>query len=618
MPRVKIVVGENDLATTHPQIAARWSQKRNGALTPKEVTYGSRKKVWWTCHLGHEVFVEINYMANTNSCGICSGKIVLAGFNDFATVKKELLPFWHPSLNFPLTPSQITPGSKRMAWWICDRGHEWRAAVGKVSRGKRCPKCNLSQFRPGETDLATLFPKVAQFWHPEKNGNLTPLNVAPTSTRKVWWKCDQGHEAFQSIVYRTKANRCPICSGNVLSQGFNDLATTHPEMSASWHPTKNGPITPNQVTAGSHTKAWWLCREGHSTFQEIRYRLKTKRCPVCIGREVISGINDLATTHPELASEWNTSKNLEKQVDQVSFGSSGKQYWWTCSEGHDFRSAVAWRVQGNGCPVCANRVIVEGENDLQSQYPSLAQEWHSLRNGDLLPAHVGPGSSRIVWWKHQEGHEWRAAIYSRVAGNSCPVCSGRVTISGVNDLQTRFPELARTWHPSKNLPLSPDSVSAGSSSKVWWICDNDSSHEWQASISNRAKNSSGCPSCSTTGYDSTKPGILYFIQTVDGRGRKIGITNSGRKNDRVRSFTNRGWKILGIWESEDGQLIARAEASVLRRLRTEMEIQPYLAKSDLVGLAGYSETFSADYATDQEIKALIQKTITDFMSEIQD
>jgi hypothetical protein len=344
--------------------------------------------------------------------------------------------------------------------------------------------------------------------------------------------------------------------------------------------------------------------------------VRTNRCPVCIGREVLSGFNDLETTHPDLALEWNTSKNSGTHVSEVSFGSSAKQFWWTCSKGHDFQSAVAWRVQGNGCPICANKKIVAGENDLATEHPSLAKEWHPSRNGELLPTQAGSGSHKVVWWKHKDGHEWRAAIYSRTAGNSCPVCSGRLIVTGINDLQTLFPEVAKAWHPSKHLPLNSDSVSAGSSKKTWWICEKDSSHEWRASISNRAKNSSGCPRCSTTGYDSTLPGILYFLRTEDGKGRKVGITNSGRKNDRLASFQRKGWKIIETWESHNGQLISQAETSVLRKLRAQFRIQPYLAKSDLVGLAGYSETFSSDYVTDQEIKELIDETLSDLTRDL--
>jgi hypothetical protein len=209
------------------------------------------------------------------------------------------------------------------------------------------------------------------------------------------------------------------------------------------------------------------------------------------------------------------------------------------------------------------------------------------------------------------GHEWKATIYSRHAGNSCPVCSGRKTVTGVNDLQTLFPDVAEAWHQTKNLPLRHQDVSGGSQSRVWWVCSEDASHEWKASIANRAKNHSGCPRCSTTGYDSTKAGLLYFIATVDDQARKVGITNGGSKNDRLKGFGSKGWVVVRTWESEDGELIAKAEALVLRWLRNERGVEPYFGKGDLVGLAGYSETFSAHYASDQEIIAKVEQVLSE-------
>ncbi|MCM1259036.1 MAG: zinc-ribbon domain-containing protein [Roseburia sp.] len=40
--------------------------------------------------------------------------------------------------------------------------------------------------------------------------------------------------------------------------GFNDLATTHPQLVKEWHPTKNGNVKPIDVSAGSNKKVWWL------------------------------------------------------------------------------------------------------------------------------------------------------------------------------------------------------------------------------------------------------------------------------------------------------------------------------------------------------------------------
>ena len=50
---MRIVEGINDLATTHPLIAAEWSPQ-NLPLKPTMVGAGSHKIVWWRDKLGHE------------------------------------------------------------------------------------------------------------------------------------------------------------------------------------------------------------------------------------------------------------------------------------------------------------------------------------------------------------------------------------------------------------------------------------------------------------------------------------------------------------------------------------------------------------------------------------
>ena len=122
----------------------------------------------------------------------------------------------------------------------------------------------------------------------------------------------------------------------------------------------------------------------------------------------------------------------------------------------------------------------------------LLAQWHPRKNGPLNPEDVLPGSHRSVWWKCSEGHEWRAEINSRVKGNGCPICAGRVVIPGKNDLETVSPLLAAQWHPNKNGPLSPGEVTSGSKRKVWWRCVRG--HEWQASIKSRTQGA-GCPVC---------------------------------------------------------------------------------------------------------------------------
>ncbi len=79
-------------------------------------------------------------------------------------------------------------------------------------------------------------------------------------------------------------------------------------------------------------------------------------------------------------------------------------------------------------------------------------------------------------------------------GIGCGVCNGR-QVGLSNCLATKRPELAKEWHPTKNGGLTPFDVTYCSNKKVWWICSNNSFHEWKSSVNNRNRGN-GCPYCS--------------------------------------------------------------------------------------------------------------------------
>lgn len=110
-----------------------------------------------------------------------------------------------------------------------------------------------------ERSLAEANPKLAAEWHPTLNGSLTPADVAPSSSRKVWWLGPCGHEWETSVGTRRRGSRCPFCYGRRVKEGFNDLATTHPRLAAEWHPERNGGLEPTGIKAGSQRRVWWKC-----------------------------------------------------------------------------------------------------------------------------------------------------------------------------------------------------------------------------------------------------------------------------------------------------------------------------------------------------------------------
>ena len=243
------------------------------------------------------------------------------------------------------------------------------------------------------------------------------------------------------------------------------------DLLAEWDSARNAPLTPDSVSYGSKRKVWWICAHGHHWQAAVHTRTGSGTgCPYCSGRLPLPGVNDLATTYPDLARQWHPTKNASLTPADVLPGSH-RLVWWQCDHGHEWRAQIKSRVNGAGCPICANNLVKTGENDLASLYPELAAQWHPTKNGALTPADVVPGSRRKVWWICPKGHAYQAAISSRSSGSGCPVCAGKKIIPGENDLASQYPDIARQWHPTKNGALTPDHIAPASNKKVWWICD---------------------------------------------------------------------------------------------------------------------------------------------------
>lgn len=333
-------------------------------------------------------------------------------------------------------------------------------------------------------------------WDIPANLPLMPENITHGSKRKIWWRCEKGHRWQAAVYTRTGSESgCPVCAGKLPLAGETDLASRYPNLAKEWHPSRNGGLTPEMVLPGSHRIVWWVCSEGHEWRAQIKSRVSGSGCPVCAGRRLIPGANDLASRFPQLAAQWHPTKNGALTPQSILAGSH-RRVWWLCEKGHSWRAAVSARTSGgNGCPVCAGRRVLSGENDLASLHPLLAAEWDREKNGALAPEQVAASSNRRVWWRCPLGHRYQAAVASRTARSTgCPVCAGRQVLAGFNDLASREPQVAAQWHPALNGGLTPEMVTVSSHRKVWWQCPEG--HVWKAAVYSRAgPRKCGCPVC---------------------------------------------------------------------------------------------------------------------------
>lgn len=346
--------------------------------------------------------------------------------------------------------------------------------------------------------ITTTNPQEASQWHPTKN-QILPENVTKGMNLKVWWKCDQGddHEWEATISNRCFGDTgCPFCYGKKVCLD-NCLITKFPAIAAEWHPTRNETLTPFGVVAHSGKKVWWKCpvvndHEWEATIASRTDGKNGRGCPCCDRKKIVPS-NCLASTHPEIAQLWHSTKNKNSPHD-VSAG-SGKKVWWQCpvANDHEWQAPPALLLRGNRCPCCAGKKIVFS-NCLVTIAPQIAKKWHPTKNGKLTPFEVLPKSGKRVWWKCPvaDDHEWEAPVGNVGSGSDCPCCHGLKVVKS-NCLATHFPQIADQWH-SKN-QITPWDITPNSKVKVWWQCKDFPDHSWLATPNGRVGSSSGCPMC---------------------------------------------------------------------------------------------------------------------------
>jgi hypothetical protein len=200
----------NSLADLNSELAAQWHPSRNGDLLPSGVRPGSGKSAWWRCPAGHEWQAQINSRNRGSGCPQCRQPRVPRSVS-LADWNPDLAAQWHPTLNGHLTSSDVRPKSSKRAWWVCSAGHEWDAIISSRSNGLGCPFCSGKRVGYGNS-LADLIPDLGAQWHPTLNGDLHASDVRPKSNRRVWWRCNRGHEWEAVIESRTNGRGCPRCA----------------------------------------------------------------------------------------------------------------------------------------------------------------------------------------------------------------------------------------------------------------------------------------------------------------------------------------------------------------------------------------------------------------------
>ena len=462
----------------------------------------------------------------------------------------ELAAEWHPTKNKGKRPEDFTKGSGQKAWWLCSLGHEWEAVINSRSRNG-CPYCSNLYVSEGSS-LLDLNPTVCKEWDYEKN-KTSPSEYNPKSGKKVWWRCENGHDhIWQAAIHtRTKPNDgvlngCPFCSGRKPSLNYN-LAVIYPELLKEWDYERNE-RQPDSYTPKSSQTVWWKCVKGHKWESKINNRANGKNCPECNIKSSRAEMRLLTELMVCFENVWSRRKVEGFEVDiflpdlKIGIEYDGS-YWHLDKQDHDLKKQRSLEAIG----VRLLRVREKPLNKISKDdiIVERVEELDKTTVNKLLSL-ISPASTATIEYLCKT--EWaNDGLYKSYLDNfPSPLPE--------NSLATNNPILCAEWHPTKNIPLLPRNFTPNSGQKVWWLCQ--SGHEWEARIDSRNRNSkpTGCPYCSPTrklaspenNMAITRPDIAqYFHPTKNGEYTPHGLVEGTGKRLWWKCDKGHEWQQTG-------------------------------------------------------------------------
>jgi hypothetical protein len=427
-PAKKVLKGYNDLKTKYPALAKEWHPTKNGTLKPDSVLCGSAKKVWWICPNGHEYEQGIASRVKGGSCPYCSHQRILVGYSDLATTHPYLLSEWDFEKNSILPTEIGAGSELKIWWKCpFGHSYQARPYSRTGSSHTGCPICNkenhtsfpeqalffyIKKAFPDaiNSDNSTIGMELDVFipslriaieydglnWHKsnkyeiKKNEACLRTGIRLFRIREIgldlYDNCTclvredlRSSSSLSDVIRRTilsidnsidedidvERDSIEIYESYIKTRKSHNLLKSFPEIASEWHPTKNGKLTAEMVAPATQKKVWWLGKCGHEWQMAVQSRtIQNSGCPICSGKRIVSGVNDLLTKYPEICKEWYYEKNdrLGIYPNKVA-PHSDKKVWWKCKVcGNVWEGKIDGRTRMNaGCPNCGIRHASEAK-----------------------------------------------------------------------------------------------------------------------------------------------------------------------------------------------------------------------------------------------------------------
>lgn len=420
-----LVPGYNDLATVHPQVAAKTATN----VDPKTILASKKTPIWFMCSNGHRFQARIAQMLDSYDCPVCKA-------GGYASEHEDIMRDWDWKGNED-DPHTITCGSSKMEHWMCAScGHKWKASVyARVKLHRGCPSCMSKGERISDSARRTYASRnpfsacpAAKFWDAGKND--IPLSMQSAgSPDKRWFRCERGHSTLKSVreVARNGFS-CDLC--------VDDPVSGHDGLMRFWDDDRD----PSLTSMSYSRKLSWKCPDCGSVFLSKSATLEhlsvngEKVCPVCGLRTLVKGVNDFATRQPGLAAQ------LQDPGSACTFMENDtRQREWVCADHpeHVYSTTARQRMHGVGCKICtAERRGRDRRlsNLADTPITGWIREYADEESGRIIDeGRVSAGDCRtIISITYPDcGHERRTSVYNMISSPACPLCAcGQKTSAG--------------------------------------------------------------------------------------------------------------------------------------------------------------------------------------------
>lgn len=285
----------------------------------------------------------------------------------------------------------------------------------------------------------------AKYWHPTKNGNLTPDKITKGSAKKCWFICEECNHDFVSDPNRITSMNiwCPYCSSKLLCEE-NDCKICYEKSFKSyldqencnflWEEKKYNPRLLFKGSSKDYSVKCKKCLHVYNT-RLSNVAVLERGCPFCSHKNLCDSDDCMScnknsfASHPK-SSYWDNEKNDIKPRDV--FKNSSKKFWFSCESGHSFDASLAHvssEKEPRWCTYCngTNKKALDCFERSFADHP-LSVYWNIEKNNGIMPRDVFKGNNKTKYWFNCDcGHSFETVVSNLSERDGrpsswCPYC----------------------------------------------------------------------------------------------------------------------------------------------------------------------------------------------------